>query len=218
MQVLISSARPLAALATKSGSASNGRAIDTRSASPAASTRSATAGSLIRLLVTSGTLTAPLSLRVTQVNAARGTIVAIVGMRASCQPMPVLMIVVAGGFDGLRELDDLLPGAAALDEVQHRQSIDDDEVGPDRRTRSRHDLERQPHAVPPAAAPAIAAPVGSRREKLVDEVTLAAHDFDAVVASLAREHGGAHEGRDLALHAGVRKLTRREGGDRRLEA
>ncbi|CDG85755.1 hypothetical protein GJA_5158 [Janthinobacterium agaricidamnosum NBRC 102515 = DSM 9628] len=34
MQVLISSVRPLAALLTNSGSARNGRAIDTRSASP----------------------------------------------------------------------------------------------------------------------------------------------------------------------------------------
>jgi len=47
----------------------------------------------MRLVVISGIPTAPLSRRVTQVKAARGTIVAIVGMRASCQPIPVLMIV-----------------------------------------------------------------------------------------------------------------------------
>ena len=34
-----------------------------------------------------------LSLAVTQAKAARGTLVAIVGTRASCQPMPVLMMV-----------------------------------------------------------------------------------------------------------------------------
>ena len=93
MHVLISSARPAIALFTNSASARNGRAIDTMSASPRASTLSATAGSLMRLVVTSGTRTLPLRRRVTQVNAARGTIVAIVGTRASCQPMPVLMIV-----------------------------------------------------------------------------------------------------------------------------
>jgi hypothetical protein len=32
-------------------------------------------------------------LRVTQANAARGTLVAMVGTRASCQPMPVLMML-----------------------------------------------------------------------------------------------------------------------------
>ena len=36
--------------------------------------------------------TSPMSFFVTQVKARRGTEVAMVGMRASCQPMPVLMI------------------------------------------------------------------------------------------------------------------------------
>ena len=93
MQVLISSARPSAALTTKSGSARKGRAIDTMSPSPRASTASATSGSLILLVAINGIRTLPISRRVTHVNAARGTIVAIVGTRASCQPIPVLMIV-----------------------------------------------------------------------------------------------------------------------------
>jgi hypothetical protein len=46
--------RPLRALFTKSASASKGRAIDTMSAQPSASTCSATSGVLMRLLVTSG--------------------------------------------------------------------------------------------------------------------------------------------------------------------
>jgi hypothetical protein len=40
-----------------------------------------------------GIETLPISFLVTQAKAARGTLVAIVGMRASCQPIPVLMIV-----------------------------------------------------------------------------------------------------------------------------
>ena len=93
MQVLISSARPELAFFTKSGSARNGLAIDTMSASPRARIASPVAGSLMRLVVTSGMLTTPFMRRVTQLNAPRGTIVAMVGMRASCQPMPVLIIV-----------------------------------------------------------------------------------------------------------------------------
>ncbi|MCY1451162.1 hypothetical protein D9M71_680170 [compost metagenome] len=93
MQVLISSARPAAALLTKSGSARNGRAIETMSASPSASTASATSGVLMRLVVISGMFTTPRSLAVTLLNAARGTLVAMVGIRASCQPMPVLIRV-----------------------------------------------------------------------------------------------------------------------------
>ncbi len=93
MQVSISSARPSAALRTNAASARNGRAIDTMSASPRARIDSPTAGSLIRLVVTSGSFTRLFIRAVTHANAARGTIVAIVGMRASCQPMPVLIIV-----------------------------------------------------------------------------------------------------------------------------
>jgi len=93
MQVLMRSLWPAAALLTNSGSARNGRAIDTMSASPSASTRSATSGVLIRLVVTSGMPTSPRSLAVTLVKAARGTLVAMVGIRASCQPMPVLISV-----------------------------------------------------------------------------------------------------------------------------
>ncbi len=91
MQVLISSARPAAALATKSGSARNGRAIETRSACPSARIRSATSGVLIRLEAHTGMPTSGRSRSVVQVQAARGTWVRIVGTRASCQPMPVLM-------------------------------------------------------------------------------------------------------------------------------
>ena len=52
----------------------------------------------MRLLATSG-VSMPAAANsafifcVTQANAARGTLVAMVGMRASCQPMPVLMML-----------------------------------------------------------------------------------------------------------------------------
>ena len=58
---------------------------------------------------------------------------------------------------------------------------------PDRLARARDDLHRQAHAVRVAAAPLVGAPVGVRREELVDEVALGAHHLDAVVARLARE-------------------------------
>ncbi len=67
MQVLMASGVPAAALATKSGSASIGRAIDTMSAQPEASSSSASSGVLMRLVVTSGTDTSPMRRLVTQV-------------------------------------------------------------------------------------------------------------------------------------------------------
>ena len=115
MQVLISSLRPVAALTTNSGSARKGRAIDTMSALPRANMASPTSGVLMRLEVITGMVNALRTLAVTQVKAARGTLVAMVGMRASCQPMPVLMIDVHGPqkkpFGKLTEaLDQLQPG------------------------------------------------------------------------------------------------------------
>jgi hypothetical protein len=92
MQGAISSARPSAAFRTNSGSARKGRAIDTMSAQPSASTASATSGVLMRFEVISGIVTSPISFFVTQAKARRGTEVAMVGTRASCQPMPVLRI------------------------------------------------------------------------------------------------------------------------------
>ncbi len=90
MQVLISSARPAAALFTNSGSASSGRAIETMSASPLARISSATSGVLMRFDAQIGIFSSLRMRAVTSRNAARGTEVTMVGMRASCQPMPVL--------------------------------------------------------------------------------------------------------------------------------
>ena len=91
--MLISSLLPASALFTNAESANNGRAIDTMSACPEANTCSAISGVLIRFEVINGTLTCPFSFSVTHVNAARGTLVAMVGIRASCQPTPVSIMV-----------------------------------------------------------------------------------------------------------------------------
>ncbi len=48
--------------------------------------------------------TAPISFFVTQVYAPRGTEVAMVGMRASCQPMPVLMMVAPAASTALASM------------------------------------------------------------------------------------------------------------------
>ena len=63
------------------------------SASPRANTCSPISGVLIRLDATTGIENSSLNLAVTQVKAARGTLVAMVGIFASCQPIPVLIMV-----------------------------------------------------------------------------------------------------------------------------
>ena len=138
-------------------------------------------------------------------------------MRASCQPMPVLMIVAPARSTAWASSTTSSQRAAAVDEVEHRQAIDDDEVAADRGARPRQDLERQAHAVLPASAPAVRAAVGARDQELVDEIALRAHHLHAVVARFLRERRAANECRDLALDAAIRELARRETGDGRLE-
>jgi hypothetical protein len=88
MHGFISSVLPLCALITNSGSARNGRAIETISASPFSRRFSATAGILIRFDATTGIVTTCLRRRAANANAARGTEVAMVGTIDSCQPTP----------------------------------------------------------------------------------------------------------------------------------
>jgi hypothetical protein len=128
------------------------------------------------------------------------------------------MIVTPASADRTGEVDDLFPASATLDEVDHREAINDDEVTADRGARAREDLERQPHAVRPAAAPAVGTAIGPRDQELVDEIPFRAHHLDAVVTRLARERGAAHESGYLALDAAVAELARGERRDRGLEA
>ena len=149
---------------------------------------SATSGMLMRLVATSGSATCGLSLAVTPANAARGTEVAMVGTRASCQPMPVLMMVAPAASIALRLQHDLVPGRAAVDQVEHRQPVDDDEVGAARpRGCGARSRPRSACACPASPPQASVALVGARRRELVDEVAFRAHHLDAVVAGLARE-------------------------------
>ena len=79
------------ALFINSGSAKKGLAIETISACPFDNIFSAISGVFILLVVIKGTLTSPIILLVTQLKAALGTIVAIVGILDSCQPIPVFI-------------------------------------------------------------------------------------------------------------------------------
>ena len=106
-----------------------------------------TSGILIRLVAISGMLTSCLSRCVTHAKAARGTIVAMVGMRASCQPMPVLMMVAPAASIACASCDDLVERAAAFDQIEHRQAIDHDEVLARPLRACDDDLDRKPHPV-----------------------------------------------------------------------
>ena len=82
MQVLISLSRPSLLFLTMSGSARNGRAMDTRSAHPPDNIDSTVDGALILFVAHSGTETIPSSrsFLVAKEKAPRGTLVAMVAM------------------------------------------------------------------------------------------------------------------------------------------
>ncbi len=122
-----------------------------------------------------------------------------------------------GRLDGLGEGDDLRQGGAARDQVQHGEAVDDDEVLADGLAHAPDDLHREAHPVLVRAAPAVLTVVGLRRDELVDEVALGAHDLHPVVAGLPGEAGGAGVVVDGPLDVGVGEFAGHEGADRGLQ-
>ncbi|RMU33202.1 hypothetical protein ALP30_02732 [Pseudomonas syringae pv. primulae] len=116
-------------------------------------------------------------------------------------------------LDRLGQLDDFLPGTAALHKVQHRQAKDDDEIRTYRFTHPGHDLDRQTHAVFIAATPAISAVVGVGGEELIDEITFRPHDFDAVIPGASGQGRTVDEVSDLLFDALFIQFARRERVD-----
>ena len=107
----------------------------------------------------------------------------------------------AGRLDALPEPHDLVPRAAALDQIEHRQPVDDDEIAADRGARPAHDLQRKTDPVLERPAPLVVAMIGPRRDELVDEVAFGSHDLDAVVAGALGELRAADIGGDRPAHA-----------------
>ena len=113
------------------------------------------------------------------------------GIRASCQPMPVLMMVAPAASMALPSADNLLARRSAFDEIEHRQPVDDDELRPNALADAPDDLNRQPHPVLICAAPFVLAAVGALRDEFVDQIAFRAHDLDAVIAGLFSQRGAA---------------------------
>ena len=124
----------------------------------------------------------------------------------------------ANGLDRARLRDDVVPAVAAFHQVEHRQPVDQDEIGAAGLAHAAHDLHREAHAAGRVTAPGVGAPVGAWRSELVQQVAFRAHDLDAVVARVARPCRGGREGADLALDPAGAQRARGEGIDRRLQA
>jgi hypothetical protein len=123
----------------------------------------------------------------------------------------------AGRFDRLGQSHDFIPGAAALDQIEHRQAENDDEVEPGRRPHASHRLGGKAAAVLEAAAPAILAQIGLLGDELVDQVTFRSHQLDTVVAGEPGEAGAADVVVERALDLLFGEFARADRRDRRLQ-
>ncbi len=216
MQVLISSARPAAALATRSGSARNGRAIDTRSQRAVGDQLLGQLGGVDPVRGDDRHTD-----RVAQPGGPRRPEPAgdLGDDRGDARLVPADAGVErghAGDLEPLRQLDGLVPGLAALDQVEQGDPVDDGEVVADDLADPLDDPLREAHPGRRVAAPLVGAVVGARREELVDQVALGPHHLDGVVPGLAGERDRPREVVDGAVDRLRRQCPGREGRDRRL--
>ena len=123
----------------------------------------------------------------------------------------------AGGGDRARLRGRLVRVEPAVDEIERRDPVDDQEVPAGPRACPAHDLDREAQPVLERAAPAVGAVVRPQRRELGDEIALRGHDLDAVVARLLRERGAIGERLDRLLDLAVgedpRLATIDRGGD-----
>ena len=124
---------------------------------PQPSNSSASSGVLIRFEVMTGIPTCPISLRVTQAQPPRGTEVAMVGTRASCQPMPVLRMLAPAASIALASCTtSSKPPLPARHKINQRDAVDHDKIGANGGAHAAHHLDRQPasgfHRHPPSGS------------------------------------------------------------------
>ncbi len=117
----------------------------------------------------------------------------------------------AGGGDRARLRGGLVRVEPAVDEVERRDPVDDQEILPGARARPPDDLDGKAQPVLQRAAPAVGAVVRPQRRELGDEIAFRGHDLDAVVARLLRQRGALDERLDRLLDLAV-------GEDARLAA
>ena len=102
----------------------------------------------------------------------------------------------ARGLDPLGKPIDLLAGCTSFDEVQRRDSVDNDEVVAGGASRASDEFHREPMAVLLRSAPLIGTVVGSQHRELINEITFRPHDLNAIEPGLLCEQRAAHVIRD----------------------
>lgn len=143
----------------------------------------------MRLVVINGIDTAPFSLRVTQLKAPRGLRR---GDGRNTRFVPANPGVDDGRsrrFNRFGQFSDFRQRAAVVDQIEHRQTVNDNEIVVSALAHRLNHLYGETHAPGIIAAPLVVALVGARGEKFVNQIALRAHHFDAVISRFARQLG-----------------------------
>ena len=194
MHVSTSAASPRPAFATISGSARNGRAIETKSTLPAASTSSAAARLLMRLLAITGSApTASFTAAANLTQTPLGTTSCTVGIDDSCQPMPTLSASTPSSASALANasvsagvVESFIKSAPEMRKMIGKSVPTLAQILAQHRA-------RQLHPAFEIAAPGVVAAIRQRREELIEEISLRRHHFDRVESQLARARRAARK-------------------------
>mmetsp|Transcript_22812 Transcript_22812/g.40895 ORF Transcript_22812/g.40895 Transcript_22812/m.40895 type:complete len:275 (+) Transcript_22812:1062-1886(+) len=93
-------------------------------------------------------------------------------------------------FQCLCQCRNLLPGTSIVHQIQHAKPENDNEIQPTCLTGLIHYLHRQPHSIPKILSSIfIITMICLRNQKLINQVSLTAHDFHTIVSRLFGQHG-----------------------------
>ena len=96
-------------------------------------------------------------------------------------------------FNGLRQFYRFGKSAAAFDQVEHRQPVDNNEVVADAFAHRTHYFYGKSHPVAVIAAPLVTTLIGAQRQKFVDQIPFGTHHLYTVVSCLPRQLRAAGE-------------------------
>ena len=205
-----------AALATIAASARNGRAIETKSALPAASTSSAAARLLMRLLAITGTSpTARFTAAANRTQTAGRHELLYRRYRRLVPADADVERVDAVGCQRGREAQRLVLRGGIRHQVGAGDAEDHRKVAAGGGSDLAQHRARKVHPPFEVAAPEIIPTIGQRREKLVQQVAFRRHDLDGVESELARAERAAGEVADRLADLRLVQRVRRVRGEAR---
>ena len=120
-------------------------------------------------------------------------------------------------FNRFGQFGDFRQRAAVVDQIEHRQAVDDNEIVAGALAHRLNHFNGETHAPGIIAAPLVVALVGARGEKFVNQIALRAHHLDAVIACFPRQLGAVGKIIDQREDLVVAQLMRGEPVNRRLQ-